>query len=513
MMEGNVMRWLKWMVAGCFLAVALTGEEVILSPQDVLMAGVETTLWGVLSNERQYDRELSQLWEEQNDDLPVLEEREVCTYVWEYECVDGVTLDDGWPQGLVRPLVDSWHLFDRQCFQLADGRREGKVAVRLRYWDDAGKEWVAMRQMTVMTLPEWSSHKGVDIRRRIGVIHGLHYLQRRQQADGFWWDGGDECYRAATTGCALWAFGNHGYGLANQKDNPFFSCVEAGVRRLAWLGDVWPLGGSGRSHDGNRNGRAVRLGEGWENSNYVHPICLCGMMAAGRADYEVELSGEIGQFGGMPPGSPIPCTLGELVGDGIDYILMQLSVSGKTSWAYNYMYGTDGYDLSIAGWNYLALLAGEGWGIDVDESSRLKFQSFLETVYHDDLQYFTYTPSKQSFHTESLDASGLMGLLLMSCRGMGDDNLQRLGGSGVGSALLDGTNQLFDWVRRASGRSVGYSWWSVAKGFGLTGVNSKLIDGRLFDWRYGWADGTDGGWRKILECQESDGRWTIEEEA
>ena len=312
--------------------------------------------------------------------------------------------------------------------------------------------------------------------------------------------------------------------------------MEAGIRRLAWLGDVWPLNGQVGRLDGNRNGHAVRLGEGGENSNYVHPICLCGMMAAGRADYNVDLSGEIGQFGGMPPGSPIPCTLGELVGDGIEYILMQLSASERNSWAYNYMDRTDGYDLSIAGWNYLALLAGEGWGIDVDEAARLKIQSFMATVYHDDLQYFTYTPSRQSFHTESLDASGLMGLLLMSGRGLGEDGFQRFAGSGngIGSALLDGTNQLFDWVkrssgqsvgyldgtnqlfewvRRSSGRSVGYSWWSVAKGFGLTGVNSKWIDGRLFDWRYGWSDGTDGGWRKILECQEADGRWTIEDEA
>ena len=466
MMGANMVNYLKTMVLGCFLACALVGQEVMLSPLETILAGETTTLWGVLAGSRWHDESLSHQWEEQEDGLPVLTEGEVCSYVWEYDCGVGVTLDDGWTQGLVRPLADSWHLFDNQCFKLENGRAEGQVVVRLRYWDETGKEWIVTRQMTVVEPPKWSSREGVDIRRKIGIICGLHYLQRRQREDGFWWDGGDACYRAATTGCALWAFGNHGYGLGNQKDNPFLSCVETGIRRLAWLGDVWPLNGQMGRQDSNRNGRAVRLGEGWENSNYVHPICLCGMMAAGRPDVDVELSGEIGQFGGMPPGSPIPCTLKELIGDGIEYILMQLAVNGKNSWAYDYMTGNDGYDLSIAGWNYLALMAGEGWGIDVDKTARLKIQTFMETVYHDDLQFFTYTPSKQSFHTESLDASGLMGLLLMSLRGLGEDDLQCFAGSGngIGSALIDGTNQLFDWVRQADGQSVGYSWWSVAKG-------------------------------------------------
>ena len=145
-------------------------------------------------------------------------------------------LDDSWAQGLVRPLADSWHLFDNQCFKLDNGQAKGLVTARLRYWDDVGEEWIATRQITVVEPLEWSNRESVDIRRKIGIIRGLHYLQRQQWEDGFWWDGGDVCYRAATTGCALWAFGNHGYNLGNQKDNPFLSCVEAGVRWLAWLG-------------------------------------------------------------------------------------------------------------------------------------------------------------------------------------------------------------------------------------------------------------------------------------
>ena len=144
------MKWLKQVVVGCFLAVVLVGQEVILMPQEVLLAGVETTLWGVLAGSRWYDEALSQLWEEQDENLPILEEGDNCTYVWEYDCGDGVKLDDSWSRGLVKPLADSWHLFDYQCFRLVDGRSEGEVTVRLRYWDDKGKEWMAVRQMMLL---------------------------------------------------------------------------------------------------------------------------------------------------------------------------------------------------------------------------------------------------------------------------------------------------------------------------------------------------------------------------
>ena len=97
-MEGKVMKWLKQVVVGCLLVVSLVGQEVILSPQEVLLAGVETTLWGVLAGSRWYDEALSQLWEEQDNDLPILEEGETCTYVWEYDCGEGVRLDNSWPQ-------------------------------------------------------------------------------------------------------------------------------------------------------------------------------------------------------------------------------------------------------------------------------------------------------------------------------------------------------------------------------------------------------------------------------
>ena len=112
----NMDNWLKIMVLWCFLTAALIGQTVMLLPQEILLAGETTTLWGVLAGSRWHDETLSRQWEEQKDDLPILEEGEVCSYVWEYDCGAGVTMDDCWPCGLVRPLADSWHLFDTQCF-------------------------------------------------------------------------------------------------------------------------------------------------------------------------------------------------------------------------------------------------------------------------------------------------------------------------------------------------------------------------------------------------------------
>ena len=138
-----MVNYLKTMILGCFLACAVVGREMILSPQETILAGETTTLWGVFTGVRWHDESLSRQWEEQDGDLPVLQEGEICSYVWEYDCGMGVTLDDDWAQGLVRPLADSWHLFDTQCFKIDNGQAEGLVTVRLRYWDETGKEWIA----------------------------------------------------------------------------------------------------------------------------------------------------------------------------------------------------------------------------------------------------------------------------------------------------------------------------------------------------------------------------------
>ena len=501
------MRW-RIMAAVCGSCFWLMCQNALLMPGNVIVAHEETTLWGVLEGVRNYDVALSLAWEGQDENLSPMERGEAWTYVWEYELGDDVILCSDYAQGLVRPVADSWHLFDCQQFELSDGKDLGVVEVRLRYWDGLGEAHCVNRRMTVVRKAGWGSREEIDLRRRLGVMHGLHYLQCHQNEAGGWQEGADDWYWIATTACAVWAFGNHGFGVGNKKDNPFLSCVEQGVKYLMKVCNVCHLTDANHG-DVNCNGRAIRLGESWKYSNYVHPICVCGLIAAGSPEYEVTIDG-----GGTEQKEALP--LRDVVEDGVDYILMQLKASGRNSWAYDFNEGGDGYDLSIAGWNYMALLAGGQWGVEIGRDVRLKFRSFLESVYFRSMNCFIYNPKTPGSHTESLDASGVIGLLLMSGHGLLDDELQCFDEHhGIGEAVVDGTLQLFNWVRTAPGRNVGYSWWSVAKGLGMAGVTGVVFNGMEFDWRYGgFEDGRQmtGGWRKILEGQEPDGRWTIDED-
>ena len=503
-----IMCW-KIMVAVCCSCFWLMCQNILLMPVDAIVANEETTLWGVLDGKRSYDAVLSLAWEKMDQDVSPMERGEVWSYVWEYVLGDNVVLGDEHAEGLVKPLADSWHLFDYQRFVLLNGNVEGMVTIRLRYWDGQGREHCAIKRMTVVNNMDWTTREGIDMRKQLGVIRGLHYLQRRQNEAGGWQEGDGDWYWTATTACAIWAFGNHGFGVVNKKDNPFLPCVEQGVRYLANVCETWSQP-TGNQIDVNGNGHAVRFGASWKYSNYVHPISVCGLIAAAMPEYEMTVHGE------APMGMDKTCSLQEIVEDGVDYILTQLSASGRDSWAYDYSDGSDGYDLSIAGWNYMALLAAGQWGVEIDRNMRLKFRSFLESVYYRSTNCFIYTPSTPGNHTESLDASGVIGLLLMSGNGLLDDELQCFDERyGIGEAVVEGTAQLFDWVRTAPGRNVGYSWWSVAKGLGLVGVKGVVFNGAEFDWRYGCLEAgrqMTGGWRKILEGQESDGKWTIDED-
>ncbi|NLG13969.1 MAG: hypothetical protein GX561_07175 [Lentisphaerae bacterium] len=463
------------------------GDLIVFMPLEELFPGEEVEIWCCLGD--RFGRDVSDL--------------DLC-YSLEYSLGSGIVRDERKVVGEIRELVDGWDLSDIQRFDLAEGCDSSVITATVRVFDADGGEIVEACEFDLNWRPGWNDVAGVDRLRRQAVVRGLRWLQLRQGLDGSWCEGGKLSYeQSASTALALWAFGNHGFGLSNRDGNPFFSCVRLGLERLCSRSERERLR-VGLPNDFHRDGYGVLIGGSNGVSSYVHPIGICALMSCDADDLAVAVRSDVGD-------EVVETTVGAVIGNGLDLVESDFLSFGKNSWPYGRWNQDTGFDLSISGWNYVVLLVASRQGRNVDPRVIAGVNDFLSEVYDFAHREFIYLPVEYYTNTNTLDSSGIVGMLLGSEEGFGSHRGFTRYGLGYGEVLVETSRKLVDWIRRAQYSGDSYSWWSVVRGLTLLGVTHWLVDDGIYDWRYGFVDGNEvrgeGVWRKVIKGQGEPGNW------
>ena len=417
---------MAWWVFGLSLAwcVALTGGEVWLTPLARAVSGEPFPLWWSWRGEAPSGAGETWRWR-----------------VVEAEDVVRPELSEEW-----RPLEGCGGDDVTLSLAVAEGQPTGRLTVAVeRRGAEATVSELGRLSLEVVSGASLDARTRCRLRREQAVMRGLRWLQTRQREDGRWGEsrevvfvmGGveerssDHYNEAATTAFALWAFGSHGFGLSGGREHPFSATVSRGLDYLLGLGlevavdsvspDDWEqpdgqmgwwlddpslfpaLYPDGSGSDLNANGRLLVLGGRSNVENYVHPICLSALVAAGYPERVCRL----------PSGRTV--TLREAVEDARDFTVWQLDKGNAwyQGWGYCFVRHVSGFDLSIGGWNFLGLEAARAWGMTLDRTLCRELMGYLSDSYDCSNDFFLYEKYYAGATTVSLNASGLLGMSLL----------------------------------------------------------------------------------------------------
>ncbi|MBP5640091.1 MAG: hypothetical protein J6X55_11470 [Victivallales bacterium] len=423
---------------------------------------------------------------------------------------------------------------------------EGTVTLLLEIAHEMIDFKPARLELTVKSKQRLSPQKIVDVKKRQCVLHGLHWLALCQKDDGHWGENlqpilgrtgeivfEDDLYNeAGSTGFALWAFGAHGFGLSSSGPNPFMECVKKGLAYLAANTVFLPMELSAlqieMNADANSNGRYAVIGRRSNVENYVNPICLSAMVSCGKEDYQVETP-----IGAM--------SLSDLVFDAGDFVVKQLSLNGRWFQSWSYYDGClASSDISISGWNYVALEAMGQWRRIIPTQVYHAVAYTLDSSFDSHRRKFFYNNNSLENASVSIQASALLGIRLIlggerripelmtmkTSEMCYDENTREYfyaerADVSLGEAELHVIRHIMEWMETTDCESQGYNLWNAVKALLSCGVTkSPSAHGKYFDWRYGLCqaseDGNDvqrgGVWERIINAQQSNGSWILNSE-
>ncbi len=513
--------------------------RLIMAPYEWLPEGEAVELWAVAEDERDACEGWDYRWDVT---LPEGVSREVVRgYV---ETQFGDYLLDERAFSLTGKVNDGWSIFTRQYFRNSTGVSPVRIQATLTLTAPDGRTVTASRVYELGANANDSAEQAMEKRRKFAMLSGLHWLQRRQRPKGGWpceiyspasywgdlfdykeideipdWEGVfvdedlvdvvevireseyyDNYLSMVASACALWAYGNCGYGLDNTVDNPFLGTVRAGLSNIGRRCSTLLLAGlEEMGLDANRNGRGAALGEDENYRGYVQPMAIASLMAVCPPNAEIAL----------PEGK---VTAKDLVQDAFDYLGWCLFHYGKSSWPYNYR-REEGFDLSIAGWNILALEALPNWGITVPASIKTEMLRLLyknEDIAEGGFGYSSPEASK----TIALTAAAVMGLSLASNVDLSRDasHLCPQEKRAAGELYLNAMGHLPSIIKeQAAFLDTGYFQWTIVRMLQSEKIRTIVAGDDIVDWRY--ASSEQGGlWDRILSLQMYDGHWMFLEE-
>ncbi|MBO4512801.1 MAG: hypothetical protein J5746_08540 [Victivallales bacterium] len=523
------------------LLVCLAGAvpHLLMAPYEWLPEGEPVELWAVAEGER----DACEGWDYRWDiTMPEGVSREVVRgYV---ETRYGDYLLDERAFSLTGKVNDGWAIFTRQSFRNDTGASPVRIQATLTLTAPDGRTVTASRVYELGENANDSAEQAMEKRRKFAMLSGLHWLQRRQRPKGGWpceiyspasywgdlfdykaideipdWEGvfdGEELLDVVevtrdseyydnylsmvASACALWAYGNCGYGLDNTVDNPFLGTVRAGLSHLGSRCSTLLLAGlQEMGLDTNRNGRGAALGEDENYRGYVQPMVIASLMAVCTPNAEIAL----------PEGN---VTAKDLVQDAFDYLGWCLFHYGKSAWPYNYR-REEGFDLSIAGWNILALEALPNWGITVPASIKTEVLRLLyknEDIAEGGFGYSSPDGSK----TIALTAAAIMGLSLASNVDLSKDasHLCPQESRTAGELYLNAMRHLPSIIKEQGAfLDTGYFQWTLIRMLQSEKIRTIVAGDDIIDWRYDHVE-QGGLWDRILSLQMYDGHWMFLEE-
>ena len=515
------------------LGMLSANPRLMLAPYTWLPEGAPVEIWAVVEDERDSCEGWTYKWDFA---MPEAVLREAVKGYVSNE-IDYFLVDED-AFSLTGTVNDSWAIFTRQIFRNRSEASPVRIQATLTLTAPDGRTLAASRVYELGKDREDNAAATMEKRRRFAMLSGLHWLQRRQRPKGGWQGEayspashyGDlfdyknidrtldieliyteygydykEVYRESeyydnymsmvASACALWAFGNCGYGLDRQEDNPFLGTVRSGLSYLGSRCSTLLLAGLQElGLDENRNGRGAALGEDDQYRGYVQPMAIASIMAVCPPNAKIVL----------PEGTS---TAKELVQDAFDYLGWSLFYYGKSSWPYNYRENS-GFDLSIAGWNFLALEALPNWGITVPDSIKTEILRLLyrnEDIAGGGFGYSAPDGNK----TIALTSAAVMGLSLASNVDLSKDarHLCPEEERSAGELYLNAMRHLPAIMKKqAEYLDAGYFQWTLIRMLQSEKINAIVSGKNIIDWRN--ADASRGGlWDRILSLQLFDGRW------
>jgi hypothetical protein len=485
-------RWSRPAVVWLALCSCLMGgdlAQLIFAPRESVFAGEQVLLWALLRGERR-------AWPDWQ-------------YRWELLPGDGVLLNATTDMlSFEKNIEDSRNLCCATDVALAAGQGSGTLELRLQLSNAAGQTLTQTKILNVWADVPPSSRAELEERRLDAIHRALHWLVQAQTAQGCWCpfflDDSQSIYqRTAATACALWAFGNCGYGLRRQHNNPYMDVVQEGIEYLLLESDVLPLTPvAGRDCDRNGNGIARVLGRRSVFENYTQPMAIAGIIASALPDGYIVRDGR-------------QQLLRDEINDACDFTIWQLFSNSAGLWQYS-LHGVEGGgDLSLAGWNYLGMDAMAAWDIPVLPEAFLHCRNLLAEVYRPAQGRFVYRPGEESM-TLPLDASGIFGVYVIAQASSEAaycyyEKLELTAGEIITRALA----ALGDNIGKSAVIGNAYYYWLLAKTLQKMQINHLFIDGQWRDWRRHLSlDEGDwpGLWQQILSLQKASGQWQFESE-
>ncbi|HQL09894.1 MAG TPA: hypothetical protein PLE35_09865, partial [Lentisphaeria bacterium] len=227
MKQSNKSRWAYlgsfFLVLGCCLYAADT-PKIIFAPRDSVYATDNVQLWAVLPGPRQQLHD----WQ----------------YRWELTPGNGVVVTTPAGTAVYADFIDdSRNLCCPTDIELADGQGNGVFGLRLQVTNAEGQVITQEKTLRVLADSPPGTSAELEERRQDAICRGLHWLMLVQSADGCWCpflldESQRGQHRTSSTACALWAFGNCGYGLSRQQNNPFVDVVLEGIEFLLRESDI-----------------------------------------------------------------------------------------------------------------------------------------------------------------------------------------------------------------------------------------------------------------------------------